>query len=261
MELPAELRIMIAKYVLHVPEGLSWLWTNYRKGPRLATLEEPYSSGERTLEKVNVLARVCKVLYAETKGLVLSLNVVQFSLLTSFGGRVPKKFYNDHDHSDGDLHGFEEALDFIRSSISRNISPNLKHVQLLDFDFEDVVDHVQQFLRVMNNHRDLQVAVLQRFWILTPLSSDPVQKLADLEKEGEPFDSEEKQMQRRIRKYRKKGKLFQDLAEDVEPADRNWRIYPEVIKDEDMVKLEGFLTDEQQVLVRIWQEEGVQKVT
>jgi hypothetical protein len=70
MDLPVELRIMITKYALYVPEGLVWKWINYRRGCRVATLKR--RRDRKRLEWVNALAGTCKQLYQETQGLVLS---------------------------------------------------------------------------------------------------------------------------------------------------------------------------------------------
>jgi hypothetical protein len=260
MELPAELRIMIAKYALYLPGGLSWLWTNYRKGPRVATLVNPhsaYSTDGRKLEKVNALARVCKVLYAETKGLVLNLNVIRFSLYDSHSLRPPRRCYRDSDGSDHNLRAFGEALDFIRRFIPRSMRPKFGRVQLIDFDFGNVKHHMDQFNQILNDHRDLSVTIYNSKWKLSPLNKDDVQKLVDLEEEGEPYITEPIQMQQRIHSYMETGEKTREFVEKVSTADKNWRVFPGSISKRDTVRLAKFLTEEQKEQIKIWQRKGI----
>ncbi|KAH4223271.1 hypothetical protein HBI06_134290 [Parastagonospora nodorum] len=70
MELPAQLRIMVARYVLHVSDGLSWVWTNYREGPRTATIKfNPDYNRRLSLQKTTAIAQTCKTIYQENSRL------------------------------------------------------------------------------------------------------------------------------------------------------------------------------------------------
>jgi hypothetical protein len=64
MDRPTELRLIVAKSAFHHPNGLEWIWTNYRKGPRVATLtRKGWYIDETNLDTLNALPRACKLLF------------------------------------------------------------------------------------------------------------------------------------------------------------------------------------------------------
>jgi hypothetical protein len=197
------------------------------------------------------------VLYAETKGLVLNLNVIKFSISDAHSGEIPRRCYQNMTGSHYELQAFEEALLFIRRFITRDIHPNLTHVQLETSLFRNVKPYLEHFNRVMSEHQDLHIDIDHTSWILDPLSNLALRRMKLLEEEGEPFDTEDMQMQQRIQSHMQTGKKVHKIVKKKKIEGRNWRVFPENIAKRKMVDLSKFLTGEQQAQVKDWQGKGL----
>jgi len=90
LELPAELRIMIAKYAFHRSKGLIWEWECHRKGKRAATFQHNNIYVPDKLQGINALARTCKTPHAETRGLALQVNTLHFDRQNMHSSRTPE---------------------------------------------------------------------------------------------------------------------------------------------------------------------------
>ncbi|KAF2027169.1 hypothetical protein EK21DRAFT_91719 [Setomelanomma holmii] len=75
MDIPAELRSMIAHHALHQAGGLMWKWAGYGANPRVVTLS-------------------CKILYAKTRGLIIRVNVIRFNVDNMHLLSTPSRWYN-----------------------------------------------------------------------------------------------------------------------------------------------------------------------
>jgi hypothetical protein len=165
---------------------LDWLWTNYRKGPRVVTLQTGWQ--KKKLEALNALARTCKALHQENKGLIFKVNVIRVSLSASHPSmNVPKRCHHETDGSDCYMRGFQEALQFFRQFVPREGRPNTEQVQLKYYGtIQRIEQNLGQFNGVMNDHRELQIAVKLVYWDITLLDDDARQEIVELEEEGEP---------------------------------------------------------------------------
>jgi hypothetical protein len=82
MDLPTELRVRIYEYVLYESEGLNWIWLTRHDSVKIGCFKElrsrkhgkpSYAYPDRA-----AIARVCKQVHAETRGLVFHLNTLYF---------------------------------------------------------------------------------------------------------------------------------------------------------------------------------------
>jgi hypothetical protein len=248
MELPAELRVMIARYALYVPGGLSWLWTNYRKGPRVATLVK--GSYKKGLERVTGLSRTCRAVHEETKG-------IKFSFYRSHVGNIPGRCYDPTHRSDDELRAFAEALAFLRTFVPQEMRPDLAHVELTLWEVDVIEDYIRQFKSIVEDHGQQRITFVIRAWKLLQLDDLDLKKLAELEEEGEPYVPEEEQMQQRIQSYMETGQRVKEIVKRVGSEDKTWRIFPQSIHygvSEDILE---YLTGKQHAVMSDWQQNGI----
>jgi len=258
MDLPPELRIMIASYALHVPGGLGWKWKNYRKGPRVATLgrsnryERPFE-----LDRVNALARTCRTLYDETRRMVFSVNTIVFDIHIMHSDRIPKRCEQTPDGSNRDLKAFTEALDFFRFFVPSTVRPNLECVQINLHDLLELEECWDEFACISSRLSDLRVAVQIRKWYLHTLGDWELRAMKELEEEGEPYESEQEQMRKRVDQYMDMGRQALALVAKFGHDGQNWRLMPVPFWSMDTKKILTYFTGAELEMVRAWQAHGV----
>lgn len=227
LDLPAELRILVANYVLRVPDGLQWFWRNYRKGPRVATLNgRSISFRHKYMEDFTSLSRTCKQIYEETRGLVLQVNVISFNLYQMHSYQVPKACEDESGGSNCDLRAASEALGFIQRFAACDQHRSLKHIDITVQSFDMIRHHWNQFKNLMDRLKDTSVTVTIQDWIIIPLSNHAQKRLKLLEDEGEPFVPEQEQMRERADDYFGKRQEVQEFVANLDQRPRNWRIHP-----------------------------------
>jgi len=255
MELPAELRIMIAKHVLHVSDGLWWIWINYRKGPRIASVEgKPRYLRSSSVDNITAIARTCKKLYQETHGLLCAVNVVDFNISSMHGYLVPRRCEDTSDGSDPDLRAVSEALGFCYNLKQQ---PNFHHIRLRFYTFERLQAHWAQFLALVQIKERLQITVLIGEWSLQAFSDDQRHALRLLIEEEEPYVSEKDQMEARIREHMDMGKMISEAVAELGLTCKNWRICPTPIFKGTADGLRSCVSDADWEMIQGWEGDGI----
>jgi hypothetical protein len=72
----------------------------------------------------------------------------------------------------------------------------------------------------------MQIEVPLTDWSLYLLHHWDLERIKDLEEEGEPYTPEREQMQKRKNSYMRTGEAVQELVAGIDVENRNWRIYP-----------------------------------
>ncbi|KAF2634517.1 hypothetical protein P280DRAFT_238840 [Massarina eburnea CBS 473.64] len=111
MELPAEVRLIIAEHALYYEDGLEWRWKSYSKERKVGTFYEDSESTSMTAN-LNPLALVCKKLHHETKNIVFKVNVLGFSSIAMDVGIPDNELYDDS--IENDFENPMEAWDHFR---------------------------------------------------------------------------------------------------------------------------------------------------
>jgi len=258
MDLPAELRVMIATYVLYVPEGHEWTWTTYRRRRHVATLQG-CGLGEKP-EELNALALTCRVIHQEIKGLILKINVIRFSLHKSHSYVISEICRGYIRASDHDLWGFQEALQLFQLCNLRECRPNARRFELIYYySIQHLEKSLDQFLDVTNGQQELKISVVLEEWVVAPLDDDERRELVGLEEDGEPFVPESEQMQKRVSDYMQEGNQVQDFVERVGGENRNWRFFPNLVSKHEALDLSKIMTPEVETMTKEWETNGVQK--
>jgi hypothetical protein len=258
MDIPAELRIMVAKYALRRPRAFSWIWTNYRKGPRVATLRagSKYDLAAK-LEDVNAIARTCKQLYQETQGLVLYVNIIKFDLYDMHDGSIPKRCQERSPGSNADLRAFSECLEFFRPFVSFGSTSSVRRIELVLSTIDDLLKSKDQFVGLASDVHDLKITLRLDEWSIELLGSYELRKLEELEEEGEPYVPAQQQMEQRVVEYMDQGAQVYAFVEDADVDGRNWRIFPSTMLSREVQGILEYMTEEQQVEVQKWELYGV----
>jgi len=258
MELPAELRIMTARYALHEPDGLAWVWTTYRKVRRVATLRTNGASGGRkTLQDINALARTCKTLYEETRGLILEVSIIEIRPYDMHSVPAPRNWCQSSDESHWFLRAATEALTSLHRLAPLQLRLNIQQVQLHCDYFVNFNYHLTHFKHTVESFRHLQLDFIWPFWQLEALSAFEVQELIEMEEASEPYISEYDQMRQRLETSLATGRDVNDFVSKVNDVERTWRIFPTPMDRHDMAKILGFLTENEQRLVQQWEVDGI----
>jgi hypothetical protein len=259
MKLPAELRIMVAKFVFRAPKGLSWIWSCHRKGRRAATFEddELYGFGRR-LQDINALARTCRTLYEETRGLALKVNTLTFSPSNMHpSSKSPGWYFERTAESNWYLRAVEEALTFLEGFGHLQQTLQAQCVQLrLDHPLY-FAQYPKKFMQIIHMLRDFQVEIQCSAWVVMVLSESTINELRELEEDGEPFVSQDDQMTQRISEYLKVGESVHDFVRETGAVMRNWRVFPKPLVRRDMAEIFGYMTVDEQEQVRKWDENGI----
>jgi hypothetical protein len=256
MELPTELRIMIATYVLHVPGGLQWIWSNYLKGPKVATLMHHAHYHSVRLEDANALARTCKQLREEIQGLIFSLNVIRFNLHSMHINRVPQRCHRVSSGLSSNLEAIGEALNFLVRFVPRETQSKLKRIEFR-LSVEDLQTNWRRIDRLNSSMQHLQLVLRISDWSLQLLEFYRLKKIKQLEEEGEPVVSEHEQMVQRIDDFMTKGQQLQQYVREVWPQTRKWRAYPQPIFDDETPKIRAYMSDEKWNMIRDWERNGI----
>jgi len=258
MELPPELRTMIAKYALHEPEGLAWVWTAYRKVQRVATLRGGgVFSRSKTLQDFNALGRTCKTLHDETRGLVLEVNIIKILSHCMHSFRPSSNWYESSNGTDWFLRVAAEALGLWHRSAPLHLRLKQQHVKLHCHHGTDFEKHMAHFKQTTDSFRHLHLDFIWGKWQLKALSAFEVQELMEMEKYGEPYISEYDQMRERLNTFLDIGRNVHGFVSKVNDVDRTWRVFPTPMDREDMTKILGFLTEDEQCLVQQWEVDGI----
>jgi len=101
MELPVELRVMIAEYALSHEPGIFWTWTNYNEGEKSGKFVEPSGIGIHDSKPCNPFSLVCKQLAYETRNITYKVNTLNFDSGNTTNPEVPgyKSFPHSHTKS------------------------------------------------------------------------------------------------------------------------------------------------------------------
>jgi hypothetical protein len=257
-DLPVELRIMIARYVLHHPEGLSWIWKNYRKGPRSATLRcKSIYCNEASLDHLSALSRACKLLYQEVRGLVLHINVIDFGFYSMHNRHIPRRCLEQSNGTSIVLNAIKEALDFLHTGLSRGLCASFGRIVFQGLSSWDLQEYRDEFLALVNGRKHLEITVPVTDWSLFRLGAYELERMRYLEEEDEPFTLEHEQMQEREDHYMKTGENVQDLVADIDSQTRNWRIYPQSITESYEGNLDRYLSEDEWKMSRAWEADGI----
>jgi hypothetical protein len=226
LDLPTELRLMIAKHALYCPQSLSWFWMNYRKGARIATLRWRGTYNEDLdLENLTALKRTCNLLYEEARGLSLSVNDLTFSLYTMPHRRVPDRCKDMKGGSHQELTAVSEAISSKQVFLPYNLQASLKCLRFQLLMVGELRDHWNQFKDFVAAMWHVRIMVTISTLALYPLDEFDLQRVKDLQDEAEPHQSEQEQTRERVEQYFSTGRQLSALVTGISTGDRNQRVY------------------------------------
>ncbi|KAH7066563.1 hypothetical protein FB567DRAFT_542208 [Paraphoma chrysanthemicola] len=257
MELPTELRIMIAEFAFYTAEGLCWTWQNYRKGPKVAKLRHRSRFVREQIETLNALSRTCKSLYAEMHTIVFKVNTLVFDCRDMHCARMPRNWLNQTYTPSGILDTVAEALLFFGRNVPLNIQPLFPAARLDLQRLPRVEADVTHFKDFMSNFRGFQFHIRYTDWKLKPLSPRFVKMMQEREEDSESIVSEHDEMRKRVNDYMKEAQKASDFVSAVSEEDRDWRIYPCPIGDLEIPAVFGYLTDDEKRLALDWERLGI----
>lgn len=210
----------------------------------------------RRLEALNALARTCKTLYVETKGLVLKENNMKFECSNMFDDTKTPDWICERG---GFTRAIKEALAFINdfgpqySTLSQHVRIRAAGASILARFFGGV----DGFSQVMGMLQGVKVEIRCWTWGVKMLSEPEMIELGELEEDGEPFEHLHDQMRKRIDSYLKDRIIVGEFVEEMGGGERNWRVFPEPLAKEERAEIFSFMTVDEQEKVRIWKENGV----
>ncbi|KAL6711517.1 hypothetical protein ACN47E_004451 [Coniothyrium glycines] len=249
MDLPVELRVMIAKFVFYQPKGLSWFWKVPHQGSRIATLHVPYGAD---LDTINALARTCKALYYEIRGLFLEVNVILFGTFSMFKYGSVSQFISLQGDLSYSLTATLDALKFYR----RNVPPYLQgllrriHFTLMQEEISDYVCHVT------NIDAYTEVTAECYDWKLSAITNNHREAL---EYEGRfSKDYEHEHMQKQAVDFLNKGKGIQQLVASLTAKSGKWRVSPLAKAQDKVDKFKNYFTEDEMKMVVDWCYHGIQ---
>lgn len=212
MDLPVELRLIIAKYALLVPNGLGWRWLNYRKGPCVATLIRSDLFAKDDLDTINALARTCKTLSEKCRGLVLQVNVVNFDIWEMHELQPPRRCTDQSDGLNAYMTAIAEALEFFGRFVPLGIRPNLAHIQLHVYHEKIIEEELDQFLRLAGGLQHLKITIRVDTWYRRSIDDRALRRLELLEEKREPYVPEKEQIRADIDQYMGRRQAVQDIV-------------------------------------------------
>jgi hypothetical protein len=218
MNLPTELRLQIAEYVLvgsskRMGEQLEWKWTRYDHDIIAGTFVN--------LDAITPFRLVSRQIYEETCGLVWKVNSLFFDV-----GRNERHFCKVHGidkHWDGniELMALTEAHQFFLRHIGTKSITLLRSIAVtVDFLYND--DHldnlIQQLVAMAKSTPAAQVIVCSKQWVDNYLQDCVTY----------PKRSKEEHSNNQAKEYLSEGRRYQKLLSRLgydNRADRNWRIF------------------------------------
>jgi len=204
MDLPVELRLYIAEYVMAGNQSLKWHWPTYTPSTRVGSFKR--------IDDLTVLSRVSRQLHSETSGLVWKMNAVSFTG-SHFGEQYRVVKASRGSESQAVLDAYRYFMRIASGSILQRIKLTALTIDLRAFSIEErsmleIVAEIAQGLPGM------QVQIHDKGWGIRKSLS----RLFDI---GDPAG---------VHTYLEYG---QDLKNQISPgaadgAHRNWRIYPDL---------------------------------
>lgn len=245
MDLPAELRIMIAKYVLYSPEGLWWIWLRYSTTYRVATLIERNSF--TTLDMVNALARTCRTLYQETRGIVLDVNTIVFDI-NWMHCRVLKLLPPPQQNDE------TETVNVLYRSSTTRWWPEVRQVEIRCFNVDLLISDTRTKLEEIScalNIREL--SIISKHW------GPQLRYYPGLYTDAQLQEPEfEKGIRRnKLLEFITAGKEVIEKLDQVSASEKRWRIFPDPSYEQGFKDFVQFATEDQLKLVNNWFAHGV----
>lgn len=229
MDLPVELRIMIADYALSYDDGLLWSWTVRPDGTRVGRFSDGYCSLE-TSGPSYILDALClsRQLRRETANIMLKVNDIHFrtSMDIDFeeDGAVSKAVNNTVDD-----------LDFFLSHVETSIIPSLAvNLNILMVGHRDI-PVLQRLHKLIQDKDGLKLKVFDLGWGVTKHTQSCAQRFIQC------------------------GLRLQAKMDDPRLVDlgRMWRVFPFNTTDKDLSALRAHLSEDHYQLALEWINIGV----
>lgn len=244
--LPAELRIVIAEYVMSASEPLKWTYTSYTATKKVGTFHG--------LDRLTALRRVSKQCYKDTVGLEWKYNEFEFEELRLGVAYEVAPMQIRHGDSVATI---SAALELFYENAPIKAVRAVKTITYkLHFQEEEdapaymfAPDTRARLERVLQRTPWLQVRIIDDSWTLNRfltvdrfLGKDPL--VADVRE--------------RIDIFLAMGREYEECleAEGLTSVARNWRVYPALGK-RDVRRLRRYLTEDLLSKVENWTLNGV----
>ncbi|KAF2631359.1 hypothetical protein BU25DRAFT_454815 [Macroventuria anomochaeta] len=202
LDLPTEIRSVIARYVLKYDMPLEFRWLTYKPTEKKGTFPG--------LSRLTALSRTSKQLQAELSSIVWTVNTFQFGITLTLGLNTDTSLRRPTQHE-----AMEEAIRFF----IRNAQPqNLKSVFLsmdtycYDPTFGPMAlkTHIQAISGLVNIIPDAKWKVIDSYWAI--------------------MDIRKKLDQRRVERFAEFGKKLAGTFahDDISSIPRAWKLYPHI---------------------------------
>jgi hypothetical protein len=223
MDLPAELRVMIAEYALSFDKGLEWHWTKGPTGKLIGKFRFPKDSVEHhaDLDRVNQLS-LSRHLHQETAGIWLKVNELRFDC--SKGDEVYDPIHISLAFPYA-VRDFAFFMKYTEPPILRGLSVCIIGVGIVDRRL-----HTLNLLTQYNESARLQIRVIESDWLMYGPQKWYVQD----------FMVESQRMERFFSRQQ-----------------RNWRVFPKPPTEDEMRALKKYLSDAQYQLALGYVNNGV----
>ncbi|CBX95963.1 hypothetical protein IAQ61_004790, partial [Plenodomus lingam] len=258
MELPIEVRLMISKHALHVPEGLSFIWRNYRSGHRVGTMKgyQDQDLPIAMLESINALPRTCRALYNETSGLVFRVNLIKFNVFSMYQYSIPKRCRAPE--SDLQLRAGVEALGFLRRFAPALLWPAVNRIEMNCINMDALISEwIGQLDSVSYVTHRCIVSVHVSDWSMKSLDAWEFADLEENMKELEIAVHVQNHMQAQATRFIETALLASNVMRCSDDAHRRWRIFPAIRGYKNIGSFTDFFSRETLRAVEDWYANGI----